>query len=865
MNTRKNRFSLTAAIVVALLLVIWLLQEVSGPDAAGNNGSARAAESPGNAPGETPEPLPRAAVNPIVAQPFSEARLDVPVEELTTGRRLMVRDRTSGAPVAGAMVHVYDRSLVDHDRVQASLLDRVDFESSIRTRPRRFRADASGVAIIPHGTHGEATLTVTAFTPTRWGVAFFQPDLDQGLEVLVDPDCAVDLAVVHEDGTPAPGIAVTARGERGSVCRHQWMSDERGRVHIASIGPVWPSLGLKPFVFTLAGMTGIDSDPCDPARGAPVDLRIVVPTTAPLRIRVTGLEALPESSRGELRVLVHAEKANQYDWLATRFASGLAITPPLPLGLRMRVRFQSPRQELEDVEVTVDGPTSRDDLRVVDIPLPPVRELLVARLVDVRGQPLCNARIQLTCIGESPFELARRDVATDAEGVLRCTLKRQEPTAPDQYGYRFPYPGGPRLLFMAPGSNDASAVGVEVPLSPTFARGVNDLGTLTLIEPPHIVSGIVLNERREPVPHVLVVGTLMVLAPDGKTMWPEAGEGMLTGADGRFLMRQFTRGTEVEVQCRDGFAQSAPPQTVPVGTVNLEFVRARGGQLAGRVILPEGIPTNAMRVRVIPTRPPPQWTDPEYGASLHPDGRLMSGVLPPGTADVLIQDVQMLAPPVAMVTAVQILAGVITRDPRLDPLDLTKGGNTLTITVKDRAGAPLGDAHVSFPDDRTQEGRPCNAAGVVAFFVPRLPQDLVIKAPGHCDAVLMSVGSSREVVLRPSIVVEIRVASIPPCTFTELGLERTLTWEATLQDQRARFNTPVGSSGGDRLSQCFLFPSAGLWKLSACYPIDNNGQRQRYGVPLEGDGIIRVPDGDGPHTIEIAISAEYLRNFKPKK
>lgn len=860
----KNRFLLTAAIVAALLLASWLLQDDADSGTQGELSSATVVATTGGTAEETPESLQRAAVKPIVPQPFSEAGLDVPVEELTTGRRLTVREQKSGGPVPGATVHVYDAAVIDHDRIQAAVLDRIDFEAALRVRPRRFKTDAQGSTLIPEGNSTNNAFFVTAFTPARWGFAMFAPQAAQPLEICVGPDCAVDLRVEHEDGTPASGHVVAARAEGIPNSVQQWQSDDHGHVHIASIGPVWRSGGMKPLLFSLAGVKGSESTPCDPLLGSHQELRLVVPATAPLRIRITGTDALPESARATLRVRVRTEGADQDDWLSTRLVSGIALTPPLPLGGRVLVCCQTPLLELENTTVTVDGPASRDDVRVVDVPLPPLHELFIARLVDGAGRPLVSTRIQLKCLGEVAHELARADLATNADGLLCGTFRRKEHPKPGKkLGPPLP-PNPQRLLIMTSGGTDADALGVEVALPP-LARGVNDLGTLTLVQPPLLVAGIVLDERREPFPRALVAATIVRHAEDGKNLGPEAEYHALSGADGRFIIRRFTPCREVTVVCMEEL--SLPPRThvVAVGATNLEFVLARGGQLAGQVLMPEGIPASALRVRVVPSNTAAPWNREYRPAPLGADGRFRTELLPPGPAEVHIEDIDMLSAPLATVHAVEVLHGSITRDARLDPLDLSACRNTLAITVRNNGGIPLRGARVFAGDDLHRGGHRCDESGVTTFFVPRLPQDLVVTAPGQRDLFLPGVAGPREVRLRPSILVDLQLATIPATTFTQRDLEKPIEWVATLLDPQARGSTTAGQSGGTSLSPRMLFPAPGLWQLSARIPVKSGGRTSYTVIPLHGAGVIKVPDEDGPHRITVTMSEDALQYTLRKK
>ncbi len=881
MTRREFTALFIAALAVGAFLLWWLLSTDRAAPAteSGEDNPSVAAMAATSTDATTPAADPQ-----IVPSPFVDPSAEPPVEVLTSGRRLFVQDLNTRIPVPNALVFVFDKAeLDDETRDWQQLIHRFqefsEFEAWFTSHARRFKTDSQGMTIVPFMDE-DGSPTVVAMTPTCIGIGRYAGMEHEPIVVHTGPDRAVDVLVVHEDGTPVPGIAVTMM-EGWDINRiPPWITDANGRVRVTTLlgAGLW---GKR--VFHLPGLPGSSRVPFD-VGSSDTEVRLVAPATARLRVRVGGLEALPASSRPLLRVLVRVEGASKSKhWFNAPLVNGFALTPRLPLGCRLQLCCHSLLDELEVVEVPVAGPTQRDEILDVSIPLPPTRELFTVKLVDAAGAPLRNRRIRLPDVGRDSFILNAAS-ATDADGILRGSLvgwRAHEEGADQQHDTEDRHERCTTVA-AAHGPDPQGLVGKLRQPNP-LVRGVNDLGTVSLFTRAFLVSGVVLDERHIPVARALVNGIVSWRNEDReetRSSWSAVSD-----ADGRFTMRGNAQGDSLRLTCsRDMFFPSQSID-VPVGTDDAEVVLTRGGALEGRIVLPAGLSPYALRVKIISGSAdkdllkdyerrakrwrdePPwlNWSDVPLVTQLSHDGRFCTDTLPPGPVTVLVVDADAPIAPFATVQGVDIQPGSVTRDPRLDPVDVSREFSVLSITVHDERGDGLYDARVITADDTTNTGRDCDVEYAATFLVPSLPQDLVVVRKDYRDLVLLGVDGAREVQLRPGIEVELPIGPIPAGFAIPDEFESKVIWKARAEDTSRRGSHFITEQNRATLTQSMFFPHPGRWRVSATIHASWGEFNGPVPIPLLNDGLITVPDGDGPYQIPLTAAPGFFEKHLLRK
>lgn len=881
MTRRGFTALLVAALALGAFLVWWLLSTerfaASAADSGEDNPAASAIAATGiNA--TAPAAGPR-----ITPAPFVDPSAELPVEMLAHGRLLTVYDKETGKPVPNALVQTFDAYMYPYDGSNIlwgslQFQNCAEMEAARHSRSRRFRTDAHGVTCIPHAPR---TLAVWASDETRFGCAVFEPHREVDLALSVGLRHFVDIHVVHEDGSPAPGHAVVMEQDPYSTRWPVWTSDDTGRVRIDNVDLSTLRTQGGQMVFRLKATPESPRVTFDASRPADNILRLVAPASAPLRIQLTGLEVLPASSLPLLRVRIRVEGSGNRpsDGLIVRVKDGVALTPPLPLGRKMNVRIQTLLGELEEGDTVIDGPARRDEVCDVRMPLPGVHVLFKVKLVDAAGSPLRKTPLWVNAAGWG-YRVAQAGRVTDEEGVVRGSLRSWAPAADDPPSEE---PAELNRLIVARGEAGAhdGLVG-ECPLPHQLAQGENDLGVVTMTSPTVLVSGLVLDESGSPLAGVTVQATPYrdmkngTLAPHGQMLTSVSHD------DGSFALRSTCTCDWILLACSGELLFPASMFKLP-GTTNVEIPVTRGGKLAGRVLLPDSIPAHTMRVRVVShsaaahlldcfgyrnhekesARASIAWDNVPLFATPGEHGRFQSAVLPPGPATVHIESVNSLSPPFTTVHAVDILPGTVTRDPRLDPVDLS-GHALLTVHVKDSDGRALPASRVHCGADLHNDGHPADPSGTVSFLVPRVPQNVVVSAPGCRSLVVNGVSGEQDVRLSSGIAVKLDLGPIPQ----ELALSSLYTL-STFWSARALNDDSLGNHSFSQSQLAFpdpvlRFPHPGVWQIAVAIPSPSINDGLRL-IPLREQGVITVPDGDGPHRIQLTIEGDFFGEYPRKK
>ena len=848
------KWALQLLVLIAVALFAWWMVQGTdqSTDATVTDG-AEAVVAATNAPAESlAANAPENAAH-IATVPFHERTADLPVETLIEGCVLWVRERTTLAAVPNAIVHLYDMGALNHHKLQAALLERVDLEGALQMRPRRFRADASGRLLIAVPRNGGV---VTALTNTHWGVSGIDPIAQhEDYEVLVDPDLPVTLRALLADGTPAAHalIAVAPEGKTREPLYFAWRSDAAGCVTIPSIGPIWVAAGRRPLVFFASGfphfVTSAALDPTKPPAGA---LDITMPSFGALRVTVTGLDALPADLQRQVRVQIRHTFLGggaQQDWMPAAVVQGVATFSYVPVQTRLVLRFATPSADIRATETMIDGPESAGATRETTVALPPLNPILMAKLVDERGAPLANARVK-SSIEFPDHNLQRGDWTTNSEGVLRCSV------IPPKTAQAEALPPGRtaqwhvRTERTPPEQPDATpmALHLHFPLPPTLADGINDCGTLIMLTPPVVAAGVVVDELGAPVIAATVTGYGRTRNAAGNVKPSNEQANAMTDNEGRFELREFVDAPELELKVRKAGISDVNSSIVPCGATGLTLSVNRAATLRGRVLLPEGVRPAAIEVRMESADMAlPMGAGRALKRSrLRADGSFSCGPLAPGRWTLNVGDFMSARQPFAAFTGLNILAETKSL-PELDPLDLRGLIHSIDIDVRGANGQPLPSANVHTAEDLEGRGTNTDPEGRATLVLHKLPVDLVITGQNHRALELKGVSASRQVQLPPGIRVRLRCSStaeVPSPLHIRVILEALppsssarRTYGAVLQDE------------GDLEYQ---LPEPGNYKIHAVLVDRNPLARNERPLPISVVGLREIAVTDSP-TVQLFV------------
>jgi len=279
--------------------------------------------------------------------------------------------------------------------------------------------------------------------------------------------------------------------------------------------------------------------------------------------------------------------------------------------------------------------------------------------------------------------------------------------------------------------------------------GTHELGDVTLEQLPPLVSGRVIDDGGEPIlaARVHVLGTLA-----GETRRRSLGSTQ-TDRDGRFVVHG-EGAAPLEVFASHALYGRVERQTVEPGAT-LSFVLPRAGGIAGSVLLDEEWLCDFTVVRVKPADAD-EWQDSTW---LDRPGEFSLASLAPGdwTVGFEMEDETDVG---VLVENVKVVAGEMTRDPRLQGVDLRGKAGVKRFRIVDANGAPIPEGEISHraPNELEWAGTTGFTDGVAHLFTVLDEVDLHVRADGYLSRFVPRAREERDVVLDDGIRVRFRCA-----------------------------------------------------------------------------------------------------------
>ena len=457
----------------------------------------------------------------------------------------------------------------------------------------------------------------------------------------------------------------------------------------------------------------------------PDDRRVII--DLPPRATIEVETRLPDGSVTDARVGAWLGRSRLPGWPRST-EDGVATMEHVGLGATLAVNASKGEHETASMEIV--APTSPGVTQRHAITLGPAWPALTFRVIDEHGAPLGNdvANASFAPADETkrlprsgPIRTSRQRVETDTNGRARVVVRGN---AARREGLLLEVSTGRRLRGHIDG--DPARIGSTAIPHPLRTGEDHDLGDVRLSPMPLLVSGLVVDERRRPVPSA----RLYIRYPVGESWYNLPGSVTLSGPGGRFEI-QFEEpipAVRVSATKGDDLAKSIE---VRAGTRDVvlvlrpeESVERPPGQVRGSLSPIAGdVPFQAVRVVLRDAQ------DREREAELfqrffHFDG------LRPGVyhVDLRAEGTGRLLHRIEYV----VVPDGWCKDARLLDIDLDPYCAPLRLRLRDAEGAWLGPTAVTLHDgdDRPSRMR-TDSQGRLFTLVPRDGRRLTVEVAGH--------------------------------------------------------------------------------------------------------------------------------------
>ncbi len=867
---------LVLVVVIAAAALAWWLLHDDAP-------KAPAAASPAASPAPTTPPtkpaartVHRAEAKDATNAPPAPAAENVAASDV--GGELLVVDASTGAPLGAVNVGflpVTPGIPPDAEKAFAKGEDPVDV---IVRLGRTFASDAAGKVRLPK-LEGVALVgarqgdlrgsTAINSKETPWRLELHRPvalaaqvrDADGG------PCGDVGVLLVHHESGDSWPVASARTAAGDGVARFADVTDaatfDAGSMSLTVALP----LGDLPSAAVAL----------KPPPAAPV--QIVLPPTGRVRCEVVDEQGAPVAD-GQAVTL---RRAGSKDWTpetdrlgvaAATVAAGSALFPYVGLGLELQAEVASADSSRVTVKQFFAGPKAAGEETVVRVTLGGKRPVVVGRLIDRAGAPIARFDVLggIVETGSGGSDVDRIACTTDEGGRFRFAFDRAPGDAAS---------AKLEIGRTARDANFSSAVRIAiVDLPSVLPPGEIDVGDVTFAGGALLVSGVVVDGAGKP----LVGATLRAM--DVKGMGASRSpirdvDAATSDSEGRFRLEGTVETKKVAVGASLGGYYVPGNEWFAVGATDARVVMQPAGGIAGSVRVPGG--KNPYDVRILVQGVPSYNGDADYrfrdqalSGSCREGGVFEIDTLRPGKARVALRLGWNDDDTFLVVEGVEIVAGQITRDPRLQDVDPTKSMRALKITVTDAQMKPLADAKVSFRPVGDagfwKQAGACDAAGV-ATLAARADKsgssgfDVIVASRGFHAAVLHGVSADAAVALeaaKPSTV-RVRLAESSPLPEPPFQLAATLHWiEPGTPDDEQNWNGPrdVGDEakfGKDRLLT-FETYDPGRYRVDLMlWKMDMNGGGGGSVASAPKTVVVTVGGDGAPEEVVVGVDPEDLK------
>lgn len=859
MNAAHRSWWIVALLLVALAGAGAVAWHWLGDDSSIVGGGRRARSPSTPAADERPDPAhavqaaQRESEKPAAAE--AEASGDVAAgAAFRYGVPLTVVRHEDGVPIGGALLFVLDARKVDRKEI----FDLARDPSELRRRSNLvLKSDKEGLAQVPRPV---SSTFVVGLAEGRRGVIGASASTFGALRLELFKPLEVAVRVVDGEGRRTAGVEVALAEAEHALLESPLhaTTDSEGEARIADleleevmqspsrkvvVGFAFPN--LPPATVTISA---------DPPPTEPVVLTL--PATGAVTFHLVDEDGAGLSAAGFLRLSALGAADSSGDanrkrgdrrWMRIALDErGRGAAPQVGLGLDLLASPSVPERATPTQRFS--GPTRTGETIDVALPAGAIGPVLTGHAAASDGTPLAGADLN------AQFD------AFDPNGKLTGS-DRADATIDGDGGFRLDFSHGRQKgrdgrLFLRATRDGGSPVEATTDLTMP-ATGIDEVGTVKLAPPPLIASGTVVDDESVAIEGALVTIDVKLDAPPPFKVnhLPSA----TTAADGRFELRGELPDGSLSLRAQRGGYLPMKPLSFIVGASDLLLTLRMGGTLAGSIVLPDDFPGDLLFARL---ELPGSWPMQADTQPIRGDGRFKMSLLPTGLwdFDLLLGRDPDNAEPLLSIHQVAIQPFQLTRDPRLQEVDLLALVRLVAVNVRVPGGAPAdkgtvaraaagrkGKGQLSVPLKDGQAILPCVT----------VPVDLAIVVPGFLLQTVRGIEGSVDVSMARGLPVRVIVSG---------HNERQPDWLPVRVVARPRDDALASVWPGDPVAlvsgeASFILPAAGRYRARIEFappPDPSSGQdpasaeaRRRNRVRSEVD--FEVKDADREQLIELAV------------
>jgi len=626
-------------------------------------------------------------------------------------------------------------------------------DASLPSEARRVVADGQGRFVLD----AEArAVHVIARAPGLFGSASFASGEYSPLRVELQSERELRVRVVDTEGLPLERVRIELRAQRASetiVAAHtqadgiatlvRWRGSRASRHSASEV--LW--LAVDELLEAAPVRAFSVREPPDEivqftlARSGTCEVRVLDSEGASARAAYAVQLALLTPDLANGGELPQAQKLRS---VTRRYEPGKpALFEHVELGRELAAFVRDEDFDL-DFQARGSGPRSPGERVIIEVRATSAAGIS-GRLLRLDGSTFSNASLPLDGVHAFEDDLGHTlpsRLRTDAEGRFEIAFQQSSELSGEAGLDAFECDSQGRAL---------GRVRLRLPREAMTQR--IDLGELHMEPLPVFASGRVRLETGEPAGGALVVPDEL----EQQSSWfnfkrAASSWRVRCDAHGNFELRTLLKDPQlVLTAAKDGY--TSEPVTVTTGSRDVELVLAPAATLAGRLLLHESVAPERLCVRVRESIESPALA---LATPLF-DGSFECRGLRPGTFLLEVHE-QQTTRVFARVEGIRVESGGATRDPRLEPLDLSGELREITLSLVDSRGVPI--AHL--PRVELFHGGPkaefeCGDSRV-RFLRGLEPVDVLITCKSYLREFLPDVRASATIVLHEAPTLRFRLS-----------------------------------------------------------------------------------------------------------